>query len=221
LPCVSNDVYEIKQAAIQANTSLLKLITETNGDFSKMTFLETITEQFQNKFVPTRVAALNWIFVLITKTPDEIIAFVDNLFTALLIMLTDPSEEVVRLDLEVMAKISLLQENKNYLKLMVAIIELFAKNRQLLENRGSLIIRQLCVFIDAERIYVAMAKILETQEDLEFATIMVQTLNLILLTSSELFQVRANFRNLKTTSKYNELFTTLYRSWSHNPAAVF
>lgn len=44
------------------------------------------------------------------------------------------------------------------------LIELFATDRYLLEHKGSLIIRQLSLFISPERMYLLLAKILENQE---------------------------------------------------------
>lgn len=81
---------------------------------------------------------------------------------------------------------------------MVNLLSLFSTDRRLLETRGSLIIRQLCVSLDAERIYGTLADILEKDEDLEFASIMVQNLNIILITSSELADLRKRLKNLDT-----------------------
>ena len=52
--------------------------------------------------------------------------------------------------------------------------------------------------LDAERIYGTLADILEKDEDLEFASIMVQNLNIILITSSELGDLRKRLKNLDT-----------------------
>ena len=43
-------------------------------------------------------------------------------------------------------------------------------------RRGTLIIRQLCVLLDAERVYRELSLILKKEEDLDFASIMVQVL---------------------------------------------
>lgn len=59
------------------------------------------------------------------------------------------------------------------------------------------------------------------KKDPEFATLMVQILNLILLTSSELYDVRNSLKNMLNSGSNTQLFTTLYRSWSHNPTALF
>jgi vacuole morphology and inheritance protein 14 len=47
---------------------------------------------------------------------------------------------------------------------MVNLLSLFGTDRKLLETRGSLIIRQLCVNLNPERIYRSLAEILERDE---------------------------------------------------------
>lgn len=63
---------------------------------------------------------------------------------------------------------------------------------------SSVIYRQLCLLLNAENIFHSMADILLREEDLKFASTMVHTLNTILLTSSELFQLRNQLKDLKT-----------------------
>lgn len=58
--------------------------------------------------------------------------------------------------------------------------------------------RQLCLLLNAENIFHSMADILLREEDLKFASTMVHTLNTILLTSSELFQLRNQLKDLRT-----------------------
>ena len=41
-------------------------------------------------------------------------------------------------------------------------------------RRGALIIRRLCVLLDAEAVYREFSTILETEDDLDFASVMVQ-----------------------------------------------
>jgi vacuole morphology and inheritance protein 14 len=60
---------------------------------------------------------------------------------------------------------------------------LFASDRKLLEDRGSLILRKLCVLLNAKRVYMALSEIVLEEVDTDFAAIFVQTLNLILLTA--------------------------------------
>ncbi|KAL0155221.1 hypothetical protein M9458_049484, partial [Cirrhinus mrigala] len=78
---------------------------------------------------------------------------------------------------------------------------------------------QLCLLLHAENIFHSMADILLKEEDLKFASTMVQTLNTILLTSAELFQLRNQLKDLRTQESC-ALFCCLYRSWCHNPVAT-
>jgi vacuole morphology and inheritance protein 14 len=81
---------------------------------------------------------------------------------------------------------------------MVNLLELFSTDRRLLETRGSLIIRQLCSNLSTEKIYRTFSEILEKEEDLEFASVMVQKLNIILITSPELAEFRRRLKTLET-----------------------
>ncbi|OXG99255.1 vacuole morphology and inheritance protein 14 [Cryptococcus neoformans A1-35-8] len=103
---------------------------------------------------------------------------------------------------------------------MVKVLELFSTDRRLLETRGSLIIRQLCLHLNAERIFRAIADILEKDDDLEFASMMVVKLNMILITSPELNDFRRRLKNLDSRDG-QMLFSSLYRSWCHNAVAAF
>ncbi|GAA5910448.1 hypothetical protein JCM5296_007182 [Sporobolomyces johnsonii] len=139
----------------------------------------------------------------------------------LLKMLSDPSERVLRYDLQLLAQISASASEEDYFpSFMRGLLDLFSTDRKLLEQKGSLIIRQLCGSLNAERIYRTCAELLEKDEDLEFASIMVQNLNLIMITSPELSDFRKRLRTLDSKDGQN-LFTSLYRSWSHNAVATF
>jgi vacuole morphology and inheritance protein 14 len=54
------------------------------------------------------------------------------------------------------------------------------------------------VLLNSEDIYRTLSEILLHEEDLKFASNMVETLNTILLTSSELFELRTKLKDLKT-----------------------
>ncbi|KAL7862863.1 hypothetical protein SRHO_G00118470 [Serrasalmus rhombeus] len=109
--------------------------------------------------------------------------------------------------------------NSYFYKFMINLLKRFSLERKLLESRGAFIIRQLCLLLHAENIFHSMADILLKEEDLKFASTMVQTLNTILLTSAELFQLRNQLKDLRTPESCT-LFCCLYRSWCHNPVAT-
>ena len=58
--------------------------------------------------------------------------------------------------------------------------------------------RQLCLLLSAEDIYRCCSEILLFEEDMRFASHMIQTLSTILLTSTELFELRMQLKDLKT-----------------------
>jgi vacuole morphology and inheritance protein 14 len=118
--------------------------------------------------------------------------------------------------LQLLAQISSSSEDSYFRSFMVNVLELFSTDRRLLETRGSLIIRQLCLHLNAEKIFRTLADI----QDLEFASMMVIKLNMILITSPELSDFRRRLKNLESKDG-QMLFTSLYRSWCHNAVAAF
>lgn len=64
------------------------------------------------------------------------------------------------------------------------------------------ICRQLCVLLNAEDIYTTLSEILLKEKNLKFAATMVETLNMILLTSAELFELRNQLKEFDTEVSY-------------------
>ena len=58
--------------------------------------------------------------------------------------------------------------------------------------------RQLCLLISSEDIFQSLSEILVSEIDVKFACLMVQTLNTILLTSTELYELRNQLKDLAT-----------------------
>ena len=69
-----------------------------------------------------------------------------ELLPALLHTLSDEADEVVLMNLEVLSRISLLNDDE-FEHVLNAIVQLFSEDRRLLETRGSLIVRKLCVYV--------------------------------------------------------------------------
>jgi vacuole morphology and inheritance protein 14 len=284
MSCISDGEMEIRLVAERTNDDLLTLVKKTKSPFELRPLLEAlIQELFQKEDVPTKIAALGWINALIEKRKVEMNAYIEELLPVLIRTLSDPSDAVVLLNLQVLSRISLNHQRDNdsdnltaiggpsgspgvqstktaaaeeqqFELVLNAILSLFAKDRQLLETRGSLIVRKLCVLLNAKSVYIRLANALmqfERQADgtaadattLEFVSTMVQTLNLILLTASELHDLRgilsrsfvrvevACERNSESSASVKKkvahaednlkVFVILYRCWCHNPVASF
>ncbi|XP_046483958.1 protein VAC14 homolog [Neodiprion pinetum] len=188
--------------------------------------VEVLIKHLMHTSVQTKVAVLKWIHHLFTNIPHRMFNHIDEFFPVLMRNLSDSSDDVVQQDLIVLAEIissksidDSISRNKYYKKFIVNLLRLFSTDRHLLEERGNFIIRELCVLLSAEDIYKTLAIILSEEQNLRFASIMVQTLNVILLTSSELFDLRNKLKDLETRESC-DLFVCLYESWSHNPVAT-
>jgi vacuole morphology and inheritance protein 14 len=161
--------------------------------------LNALTLQFLNEHEATRVAALDWLIMLHRKSPpSRKLEISDGTFPALLKTLSDASDHVVRQDLILLCQMFRNTDDTKFASFMVNLIKLFGTDRRLLETRGNLIIRQLCLSLSAERIYRTLADALERDEDVEFASIMVQNLNNNLITAPELADLRKRLRNLES-----------------------
>ncbi|ORY01344.1 vacuolar protein 14 C-terminal Fig4p binding-domain-containing protein [Clohesyomyces aquaticus] len=182
--------------------------------------VNALTLQFLNEHEATRVAAIAWLIMLHRMAPGKILSVEDGTFPALLKTLSDPSEAVVTRDLLLLSQISKNSDDSYFTSFMVNLLKLFCTDRRLLETRGNLIIRQLCVTLSAERIYRTMADCLEKDEDVEFTSIMVQNLNNNLITAPELADLRRRLRNLDSRDGQS-FFVTLFKSWCHNAVATF
>lgn len=257
--CISDGEMEIRIVAERTNDELLTLVKTTLSNFQLKPLLDTLIAELLNKEdVPTKMAALGWINMLMEKRKADMNQYIEELLPVLLRTLSDPSDAVVLLNLQVLSRISLAQRNDRgaeqteeaqFQLVLNAILSLFAKDRQLLETRGSLIIRKLCVLLNAKSVYLKLANALMQYEmtnggqvpdvtTLEFVSTMIQTLNLILLTASELHDLRSilarSLVHQEDTRRYRnrhaagvpvtdgpKVFATLFRCWCHNPVATF
>ncbi|KAL1891821.1 hypothetical protein Sste5346_007363 [Sporothrix stenoceras] len=204
--------------AAASNQMLSGLSQQPDLDYAAA--VSSLTLLFLNDHEATRVAALTWLIMLHRKAPRKVLAFNDGTFPALLKTLSDPAEAVVTKDLQLLSQISRNSEDDYFSNFMVNLLQLFSTDRKLLETRGNLIIRQLCVSLSPERIYRTLANCIEKEEDVEFASIMVQNLNNNLLTAPELADLRKRLRNLETKDGQT-FFVALFRSWCYNAVATF
>ena len=67
-------------------------------------------------------------------------------------------------DLQLLSQISRNSEDGYFTSFMENLLQLFSTDRKLLEVRGNLIIRQLCMNLSPERIYKKLADCIEKEE---------------------------------------------------------
>ncbi|GFO32310.1 protein vac14 homolog [Plakobranchus ocellatus] len=81
---------------------------------------------------------------------------------------------------------------------MNRLVDWFKKDKQLLEDRGAFIIRQLSIYLSAEAIFRSLAQILTEASGVAMASTMVQCLNTILLTSTEIYELPSQLKELSS-----------------------
>jgi vacuole morphology and inheritance protein 14 len=219
--CISDQEADIRSAAQIANQGLLNLVRTTNEPFELNQLLNTLTLELLSEHVGTRVASLQWINMLHQKDSVEMNKSIGDLLPALLKTISDSSDEVVLINLQVLARVSM--DDAQFQRVLNSLVQLFQEDRVLLESRGALVIRKLSSLLNPRNIYLSMAHILNDRHDLEFVGLMVQMLNLILLTAPELLPLRKSLKSVSTTQASTadrEVFVTLFRCWVHNPVST-
>ncbi|KAG5038086.1 hypothetical protein JHK86_018926 [Glycine max] len=196
LPCISNKEEKIRVVARETNEELRAIQADPAEAFDVGAILSIAR---RNK-------------------GSTVLTFLNDIFDTLLKALSDSSVEVVLLVLDVHACIA--RDPHLFRQLVVFLVHNFQLDNFLLEKHGALIVRRLCVLLNAERVYRELSTILEGETDLDFASIMVQALNLILLTSSELSEIRDLLKQSLVNPAGKDLYVSLYASWCHSPMAI-
>ncbi|XP_074577078.1 protein VAC14 homolog isoform X2 [Curcuma longa] len=218
LPCISDKEEKIRVVARETNEELCGIHADPADGFNIDAILSISRRELTSEWEATRIEALQWISKLLVRHRNEVISYLNYTFDSLMNALSDSSNGVVLLVLEVHACIA--EDPQHFCRLIELLVRRFQRDRALLERRGALVVRRLCVLLDAERVYREFSSNLEHETDLDFASIMVQALNLILLTSLELADLRALVKQSSVNSSGKDLFISLFSSWCHSPMAT-
>ncbi|KAJ3392845.1 hypothetical protein HDU84_003329 [Entophlyctis sp. JEL0112] len=250
LPSLAHRIAPIRSIAVDANATLFRVVDEfavlsgsggsapavavskdseggTAGtsflldSFDVRTAVVAVTKQFLDENEETRIAGMDWLLLLHKKSPKKVVDAENVIFDALLRLLSDSSDEVVRRDLELLAQISASSSDEYFTRFLRSILDMFSADRQLLDSRGSLIIRHLCLSLNPERMFRAFAEILEKDGDLDFASTMVQNLNIILVTAPELADMRRRLKNLDSRVKKFRLLIPCKTNREYKRRTVF
>jgi len=184
----------------------------------------TVTGELSSPWLPARLSALRWTAMLLAQHPRALFAHLHTLFPALLSTLQDADEQVVRLALEVLARLALDADGTLHpasLDLLLSnILRLCASDVAFLEARGGLVLRQLSLLLDARAVFTRLAELLARNGDVEFTALMAQTLGLLLLSATELHGLRSEVRASLRSAAGRSLFATLFTTWAHAPVAA-
>ncbi|KJH43506.1 HEAT repeat protein [Dictyocaulus viviparus] len=240
LPSLDCDTLKAKST----NDYLLSLIDgHTVIDEKSISFaIEVLLKFVVHEKRETRLAVLNWIRHLNATMPSQLFMHMDSIFPVLLETLSDTSDEVLLLDLHLLSDIcqfnserydinlssfqlsedtirNLSPVSPSLVKFAISLLEMFRAEPSLLNDRGVLIIRQLCLLMDPAHIYRALCVLLLRERSITFVQNVVSMLHGVLLTATELFVLRDQLRNLEGKDSLS-LFECVFRCWCCRPIAL-
>lgn len=99
--CISAEDLEIRAVADCTNVELLSLVRKTQESFELSPLLQVLILELTSYHIPTRMAALRWMNMLLEKASSEIVKYIDEFLPTLLCTLSDDADEVVITNLEV------------------------------------------------------------------------------------------------------------------------
>jgi len=232
LPCMAYDddnKKDLRETTRIVNSNLMRLVdTDSEKNMELGSVVLVLDQHLTHSSVHTKVAVLKWIEHLLIHLPNSIAPHTEKLFPVLLTNLSDAADQVVILTVQTLAHIAnakpcvasdVASIDSYFLRFMRSLLKLFSSDKGMQEERWAFIIRQLCVLLNAEDIYRTFSEILVEEENCRFASVMVETLSTLLLTSSELFPLRRKLKDL-STKDCCDLFEMLYKCWCHSPVAT-
>lgn len=228
LICISDEDDHIRLTAEQMNSRLLSVFQEIKFEVEMkecivQSLIHHVMLHLANRIrmspTRTRITGLKWVSVMFEISPESLDPYMDELLPSLFTALMSTDEDVVLLDIRVLAKLSSLSPT-NFDSVLARVVAMFRDDSTSFEERAGVIIRRLCVLLDAETIYLAISRLLEAEADLEFASRMIETLNMILFTATELYAFRDAIKREFSTKGGGRVFNALYRAWCHNPVST-
>ncbi|CAJ0577728.1 unnamed protein product, partial [Mesorhabditis spiculigera] len=152
----------------------------------------------------------------VNRDRANLFSHMELIFPQLLNSLSDTSDEVLLLDLHLISdlcahkqdsatelgsldpktKEQLANHSSLLVKFAISLIAMFRADRQLLSDRGVLIIRQLCLLIEPTHIYRCLCVLLMAESGVAFVQSVVSVLHSVLMTSTELFLMRDQLRKM-------------------------
>ncbi|PAV80574.1 hypothetical protein WR25_19116 [Diploscapter pachys] len=240
LPALNNDSLKAKTV----NEHLLALVNE-KSDVDQQTMdhiIDVLLKHITYEHRDTRLAVLIWIRNLHTAHPAKLFMHMSRIFPVLLTMLSDTSDEVLLLDLQLLSNICQSKSDSYQvdlgsfnlgddtlkqldgispylIKFTISLLEMFREDPALLNERGVLIIRQLCLLLEPALIYRALCILLEKEANVSFIQGVVSMLHSVLLTATELFILRDRLRELEDKDSIS-LFECVFRCWCHRPISL-
>ena len=178
--------------------------------------VNTLTLHFLDSDVVAKVACLEWLILIYQKVPDQLLEHSDSTFLTLLKSLSDKDNQLTSKALQLLSDLCNNSNEEYFKKFIRDLLLLFKNDNKLLKTRANHIFRQLSIKLSAEKVYDAVASILELEHNITFVRVMIQILNTNLITAPELSGLRRKLRS----GNGGDFFSGIFKCWSHNPVSL-
>ncbi|EWS71066.1 MHCK/EF2 kinase domain protein (macronuclear) [Tetrahymena thermophila SB210] len=218
---LSNEQEEIRRSADKINQLMLRILEklkDKSGKFSEA--MPMLQQMLDEKRESTAQSALVWMRQLIKYYNKNKSAQINQVLSQLIAKLYD-SDSMVENVMEVLGNI--LKDKENFDLVIGQILKACFQNQKIL-NKSDIIIKQLCNILNPELVFKTMASELRKYDDINFVSPFVRSLDLILLTDSDLKELRNFLKNLQfqknLVPEKIQLFVDIFKTWSYNPVSA-
>ena len=222
--CLSDKERDIVEMAGKTNQHMLLYVEnickyDSVNTLNFQDIMSVLMEYLNDESNVTREAVLEWVLKLQAYNPAVINDSLESILVTLTSRLSDHEETVIQQTLKVLCMIS---KYEGYFgKVIYAVVTMFQLKDTTMETSGKPIIIMLCEHLGTEIVYRTFAEILHSHSDLPFTRKLIELLDVILLTETQLKPIRERlkccFENDDTD--YKSFFEILFKTWCINPAS--
>lgn len=198
-----SDREDVRKTADEVDFEMRRLVSESvrqaqqegEPDASGIDLLQVLAPVMDCFNVPTstavRLRGLSWLELVVGITDvKKHRQLTPTFLPSLMNTLQDEETEVIRRALRVVAQVSAKSNGEGLQGIIRQMLSLFLTNRVLVRDRSGIIIKELCLLLDPEIVYLEIGKALEDMEDTEVAASLTERLTMILLTVPEFASLR-------------------------------
>lgn len=165
LPSLGTSNVDVKQNALKANTLMTQIYMDLQSQLDVTELVKIVVDEILNENENTRVVALDWLLLLQKKSANERFILGNEAFHSLLkALMLSSSEEVIQRDLKLLAQISLSSDGEYLPSFISNLLSILAQDTNLLEKRGNLLFRQLCLSLTAEKLFITISQNLQDEK---------------------------------------------------------
>ncbi|AFZ79660.1 hypothetical protein BEWA_025090 [Theileria equi strain WA] len=216
--CISDSRSEISKIAQDAN----KILYSTVTDLQTFSYVNELTKTLSARLDDSTnelvmLSILDWFCLLLKTCPSKMISISAVLSKSVILCFKHSHSEVIMEHTLRTLLLVIFLGDEQFELLAQQLLEFFKSEKSLLEDRGRIVLLNLCKQVGFERFYKIITDCMKKEDNKEFLHKMVHSLNWTLLTSNE----AEEFRNSLLTGERKTLTRQLQDIWKQDlPSAL-